>query len=192
VHRFPWNGKPTFDLRANGDIFNILPQSVSQKPIQFMTTVETNVFPEKTRADPELDFPFHDPPSRSVRTRTFFLAHSTSGLTWVPAAILEILNLDPVVLEEEFDLPWPGHVCLKIREKCSEARFSLLHLRLAHGGRRVVFLNVLTALTLYPVLFVLYPMRYALCSMLSSIIFPMLYALCPMLYAVLKGGVSLP
>ena len=110
VHRFPWNGKPTFDLRANGDIFNILPQSVSQKPVQFMATVETNVLPEKTRADPELDFPFHDPSSRSVRTRTFFLAHSTSGLTWVPAAILEILYLDPVVLEEEFDLLWPGHV----------------------------------------------------------------------------------
>jgi hypothetical protein len=110
VHRFPWNGKSTFDLRANGDIFNILAQSVFQKPVQFMTPVETNVFPEETRADPELDFPFHNPTSRSVRTRTFLLVNSTAGLTRMAATILEILYLDPVVLKEEFDLLLPGHI----------------------------------------------------------------------------------
>jgi hypothetical protein len=110
VHRFSGYGKPTFDFRTNGDIFNILSQRVFQEPIQLMTSVETDVFPEKTRADPKFDFPFHDSSSRSVRTRTFLFVNSTTGLTRMAAAILEMFYLDPVVLEEELDLLLPGHI----------------------------------------------------------------------------------
>jgi hypothetical protein len=47
---FPWNSKTAFHLGAHGYIMNIFAQGISQKAIQRMPAIVTDIFTEKAGA----------------------------------------------------------------------------------------------------------------------------------------------
>jgi hypothetical protein len=51
VHRLPWNGQTTFDLWTHRDVLYVLPESVSQKPIKFVSPIEADVLSQQAGAN---------------------------------------------------------------------------------------------------------------------------------------------
>jgi hypothetical protein len=123
MHGLPRDREAAFHLRAYRNVFHILPKRFGKKPVQFMTTVITDILTQQAGADTQFNLFHYDKLPFIQSSPRIFFGLSATWFSWMATTVVETSYFDPVILQKEFYLLWPRNVHMKICKKRPQCWF---------------------------------------------------------------------